>query len=83
MDAIFRRDYPVLDGFPTIRGFNAQRSSSAMAEALDRISEVRRALSQPSLFEVSGVRSGRESCRGKLQACRRRFRSEVIDSQLA
>jgi len=35
------------------------------------------------LFEVSGVRSGRESCRSKLQACRRRFRSGVIDSQLA
>jgi hypothetical protein len=83
MDAIFRRDHPVPDGFPTIRGFNPQRSSSAMAEALDRISEVRRALSQPSCSRFLVYEVDESRAEGSFQSCRRRFRSEVIDSQLA
>jgi hypothetical protein len=46
------RHHPVPDGFPTIRSFNPQRCSPAVAEAVDRISEVRRALSQPVLRSI-------------------------------
>ncbi|SRR6266849_3669833 len=55
----FRRDHPVADGFPTISTSTRKGCSPAMAEAVDRISEGRCALSQPVLRSFLYTKSAR------------------------
>src|SRR5713226_6463123 len=82
MDAIFRRDYPIADGFPTISASTLKGCSTAMAEAVDRISEVRRVLSQP-VFRSFCVQKCARVVPTEAQACRQLVRSDLTDTQSA